>query len=525
MPAFLTLDRVSASTPDGRILFENLTLAVSAERIGLVGRNGSGKSTLLRLLAGETEPASGAITRTARLAMLDQRWPDETISIAKALQISDDLARLARLAAGEGGPEDVAGADWTLERRLAATLTEVGLPGLALERPLATLSGGERTRIAIARLLLRQPALLLLDEPTNNLDAGGRAAIARLLATWRGGAVIASHDRSLLENVDRIVELSPVGVTLFSGGWTAFAGQREAQRAAAEDAVEKAESELKRTGEGVRQQKERKAKKDAAGKAGRFAQGQGKLLLDYRQDRAEASQVRDNRIAERQLAEASAALADARRKLEVLTPLNVVAPSVGLPSHKRVLAFDNVVMERGPRRLFGPLTFKLAGPERVHISGPNGSGKTTLLSLVLGATAPTSGQIRRLEGRIAMLDQYADALDPALTLLANMQAANPELSINDAYAALARFAFRNKGALQAAATLSGGERLRAALACLLAATTPPQLLLLDEPTNHLDIASIEVVEAALRDYDGALIVVSHDPAFITAIGCSREIRL
>jgi ATPase subunit of ABC transporter with duplicated ATPase domains len=148
-----------------------------------------------------------------------------------------------------------------------------------------------------------------------------------------------------------------------------------------------------------------------------------------------------------------------------------------------------------------------------------------MLTLVTGEAAPSSGSIRRLDGRIAMLDQHADALDPALSLLANMQAANPELDDNAAYAALARFAFRNKAALQSVGTLSGGERLRAALACLLSAREPPQLLLLDEPTNHLDIASIEIIEAALRQYDGALVVVSHDPAFVQAIGCERVIRL
>jgi ATPase subunit of ABC transporter with duplicated ATPase domains len=196
-----------------------------------------------------------------------------------------------------------------------------------------------------------------------------------------------------------------------------------------------------------------------------------------------------------------------------------------VPSQKLVLQFENVAMERGGRRLFGPLSFTVIGPERIHLTGRNGSGKTTMLTLVTGEAAPSSGSIRRLDGRIAMLDQHADALDPALSLLANMQAANPELDDNAAYAALARFAFRNKAALQSVGTLSGGERLRAALACLLSAREPPQLLLLDEPTNHLDIASIEIIEAALRQYDGALVVVSHDPAFVQAIGCERVIRL
>jgi ATPase subunit of ABC transporter with duplicated ATPase domains len=525
MSAFLTLDQVSASTPDNRQLFENLTLAVGRERIGLVGRNGSGKSTLLRLIADEVEPASGAIHRDGAIATLDQRWADETVSIAEALEVSEGLARLARMELGEGSEDDAAHADWTLEHRIAQALADVGLSGIGLGRKLETLSGGERTRIAIAKLLLKQPDMLLLDEPTNNLDAEGRKAITGLITLWRGGVIVASHDRALLEHMDRIVELTPVGVAVFGGGWSAFAEQREAQRTAAEAAVEKAEANLRGTSESIQQQKERKARSDARGRAKRARGDAPKMLMDAKQERAEATQVRDNRIAERQLAEANETLDEARRKLEILAPLSVSVPGVGLASQKQVVVFEDVVAERGGRRLFGPMSFKVIGPERIHISGPNGSGKTTLLNLVLGAADPGSGSIRRLEGRIAMLDQHADALDPRLSLLANMQTANPELGDNGAYAALARFAFRNKAALQIVDTLSGGERLRAALAYLLAASEPPQLLLLDEPTNHLDIASIEVIETALREYDGALVVVSHDPAFIEAIGCNREIVL
>jgi ATPase subunit of ABC transporter with duplicated ATPase domains len=525
MSGLITLDNVSAATPDGRTLFSDLTLSVGAERTGLVGRNGSGKSTLLRIIAGEGEPSSGAIHREGEIATLDQRWADETITLAQALEVAEGLARLARMERGEGSPDDASSADWTLEHRIAEALAGVGLAGIGLERRLETLSGGERTRIAIARLLLKQPDVALLDEPTNNLDAAGREAIARLVAGWRGGLVIASHDRALLEGMDRIVELTPVGVTIFGGGWSAFAAQREAQRKAAVAAVEKAEGGLKRAGEAIQQRQERKARRERQGKADRASASHSKMLFDFKQDRAEASQVRDNRIAGRQLEQANEALEEARRRLDVLTPLTVDAPSVGLPAQKQVLAFKDVTVERGGRRLFAPLSFKITGPERIHVAGPNGSGKTTLLNLIDGRTGSSSGTIRRLDGRIAMLDQHVDELDPAASLLANMARANPELSDNGAYAALARFAFRNQAALQLVGTLSGGERLRAGLACLLSAKEPPQLLLLDEPTNHLDIASIEIIEAALRGYDGALMVVSHDPAFIKAIEITRSINL
>jgi len=525
MSAHISLDQVGVSTPEGRALFENLTLAIGAERIGLVGRNGSGKSTLLRLVAGRGEPSSGVINVSGRIGELAQRWPDDTITLAEALGVADGLARLERLAHGEGLADDMAEADWTLEHRVAETLAKVDLPERDLARKISGFSGGERTRIAIARLWLEAPDILLLDEPTNNLDAPGRAAILALIDEWRGAALVASHDRDLLEHVDRIVELTPVGVSVFTGGWSAFAAAREARRAEAAGALDKAESDLRRVKDQVQLQREMKQRKDAAGKAGRFAAGQSKMMLDFKQDRAEASQGAANRLAGRQLSEANEALDKAKARFEILVPLNVVAPSVNLPSQKLVLAFEDVTAEAGGRVLFGPLSIKVTGPERIHIAGSNGAGKSTLLRLIAGERAPASGSIRRLDGRIAMLDQHADALDPSQTLLANMRAANPELNDNDAYAALARFAFRNKKAHQIVSTLSGGERLRAALSVLLAASEPPQLLLLDEPTNHLDIDSIEVIERALIGYDGALIVVSHDPAFISNIGCKREIAL
>ncbi|RYZ14184.1 MAG: ABC-F family ATP-binding cassette domain-containing protein [Alphaproteobacteria bacterium] len=521
----ITFDRVAAKTPGDRTLFEGLTLAIGDERVGLVGRNGAGKSTLLHLIAGRGEPSSGSISISGRVGELAQRWPDDTITLAEALGVADGLARLERLARGDGSEEDMAEADWMLEHRIGETLAKVDLPERDLTRTIKGFSGGERTRIAIARLWLEAPEILLLDEPTNNLDASGRAAILALIDDWRGAAFVASHDRNLLEHVDRIVELTPIGVTLYGGGWSAFAAAREARRASAEGALDKAEADLRRVKDQVQLQREMKQRKDAAGKAGRFAAGQSKMMLDFKQDRAEASQGAANRLADRQLTEANEALDKAKAQFEVIVPLNIVAPSVYLPSQKLVLSFEDVTAQAGGRPLFGPLTFKVTGPERIHVVGSNGAGKSTLLKLIMGQREPASGSIRRLDGRIAMLDQHAETLDDDKTLLENMRAANPELDDNAAYAGLARFAFRNKKAHQVVATLSGGERLRAELACLLAATEPPQLLLLDEPTNHLDIDSIELIEAAMRAYDGALAVVSHDPAFVEAIGCTREIVL
>ena len=524
MPACLTLDSLSLATPDGATLFNNLTLSVGAERIGLVGRNGCGKSTLIAAIAGDVQLAAGAIHTQARIARLEQRF-DETLSLAEALGVADALARLARITAGDGRAEDFDRADWTLEARLDKVLAETGLAGMPLTRRLATLSGGERTRVGLARLLLAEPDLILLDEPTNNLDREGRAAVMALMARWQGGLIVASHDRELLEHVDRIVELTPVGCTLFGGGWSAFAEAREATRARIAAEAETAANRLKATDRRIQQAKERKDRSDARGRAVRARGDQPKILLDARADRAEQTDARGQNLAHRQRGEAENALVEAEAKRDIVTPLAIDLPACGLPASRQIVTVRAVTMAFGDRHLFGPLSLELRGPERVAIAGPNGSGKSTLLKLVTGELEPVSGEITVHTGRIALLDQHVSGLDPDRSLIENMRALAPGLNENDARAQLARFAFRGDDALQAAGTLSGGERLRAGLAAAFAAPEPPELLLLDEPTNHLDIDAVALLETALAQYDGAILAISHDESFLDAIGIERRIVL
>ncbi|HEX2593179.1 MAG TPA: ABC-F family ATP-binding cassette domain-containing protein [Rhizomicrobium sp.] len=524
MPALLTLDSITLTTPDNRPLFSGLTLAFGRERTGVVGRNGSGKSTLLRLIAGELEPAAGTVQRGGRIGMLAQAQADD-LMVAEALGVADALVRLERLENGTGSAYDAAEADWTLEARLEEALAETGLRDMARDRALASLSGGERTRVALARLLLEAPDLLLLDEPTNNLDADGRAAVMHLMETWQGGIIVASHDRALLGHVERIVELTPVGVTVFGGDWSEFVEVRDAVRERAVSDLDKASDALRATERAVQQAKERKARSDKEGRAKRAHRDAPKMLFDYKQDRAENSGARASRLAERQIGERSDALAEARARVEILTPLAIDLPKTNLHGGRELVALHDVLMAHGARRLFGPLSLEIRGPERIAVAGANGSGKTTLLRLITGGLQPTSGEVRRVTDRIAMLDQHVALLDPDMSILDNMRRLNPDLNDHTAHAVLARFAFRNTAALQSAGTLSGGERLRAGLACVFARPEPPLLLVLDEPTNHLDLAAIEVLEASLSDFDGALVVVSHDRAFLDAIGLTRAIEL
>ncbi|GAB5349797.1 ABC-F family ATP-binding cassette domain-containing protein [Alteriqipengyuania sp. 357] len=523
MSPFLTLDSLSAHTPDGRPLFHDLTLTIGAERVGLVGRNGSGKSTLLNMIAGAARPASGSIHGLGTLGVLHQDVPPE-LTIARALGVEDRRGAVQRILAGEGTQDDFANADWSLEKRVEAALAKVGLPTMPLDRRIGTLSGGERTRIGIARLRLDAPDLLLLDEPTNNLDAAGRAAIAALIADWRGGVLVASHDRQLLQAMDRIVELTPIGVRSFGGGWSAFAAAREAERTRAAEESERADAALRSARRSAQERREAKARRDKVGRAVAAKGSEPKIVLDARAERAENTAGREGATSDRLIGEAAKRREEAQSRVEIVTPLIIDMPASGLPSGARVLTLDRVEAAVGTRRL-GPWSLRIDGPERVALTGRNGAGKTTLLRVAAGLLDPVAGEVYRAQGRIAMLDQHLDLLDGDETILANLRARHPELDRESAHAQCARFAFRNRDALRTVGTLSGGERLRAALAVTLAGPTPPWLLILDEPTNHLDIGSLELLEDALRAFDGALLVVSHDPAFLEAIGIERSVSL
>jgi ATPase subunit of ABC transporter with duplicated ATPase domains len=373
-------------------------------------------------------------------------------------------------------------------------------------------------------LLIDKPDLILLDEPTNDLDRAGRDMVAHFIADWPGAVVVASHDRALLEHVDRIVELSPVRVRIFGGGWSAFAAARDAEQQRLAAAVGQAEAELRETRLGAQVARERQARRESGGRTFAKSGSAPRISLGLAKRRAEATTGQVNATGARMIGEAEGKLDAARREVEQVTPLSIVLPATGLPRNRTVLRMEDVVLGRGGRSLFGPLNFAVTGPERVVIEGPNGAGKTSLMKLITGEVEPTSGTVvRGVEA--GYLDQHVALLNDSATIFDNLRASHPDLTENESYAALARFAFRNREASRIVGELSGGERLRAGLACILSGAAPPQLLLLDEPTNHLDVNTIEILENALRDFDGCIILASHDPAFLKAIGVARAIDI
>ncbi|EIM25024.1 ABC-F family ATP-binding cassette domain-containing protein [Microvirga lotononidis] len=525
MPASITLSHLSWSAPDGRSLLSDLDLSFGPERTGLVGRNGVGKTTLLRLITGALPPHAGSVTVHGSLGILRQTVQiDPAGTIASLFGAVDALALLRRAETGEASAEELAGADWTLEARMASALADVGLD-VPPETFLSNLSGGQNTRARLAALIFAKPDFLLLDEPTNNLDRDGRDAVLDLLERWRGGAIVVSHDRELLDTMDAVVELTSLGATRYGGNWSRYRERKALELAAARRDLADAEKRVAEIDRKAQEVVERKARKDGAAKRKRARGDMPRILMNGLKNRSEETSGSNARLAERRRVQAHEEAASARERIEILQPFSVVLAPTHLPAGRTVLAIDAASVGYEPERpILRDLSFTIVGPERVAVTGPNGSGKTTLLALITGQLQAWTGSVKVMT-EFALFDQQVSLLDPSLTIRDNFRRINPDANENTCRAALARFMFRADAALQPVSTLSGGQLLRAGLACVLGGPKPPAFLILDEPTNHLDIDSIEAVEAGLRAYDGALLIVSHDGAFLESVRITRRWNL
>ncbi len=523
MTASVTCTDLSFAWPDGTPVLDHLDAAFGPGRTGLIGANGTGKSTLIRLVAGELPPTSGTVRVSGRVAHLPQDLPlrrgtrvDELLGIDRA------RAALHAIEAGSTDPAhyDALGEQWDVEERAVAVLDRLGLGAVGLDRPVAGLSGGECTLLGLAGRLLAQPDVLLLDEPTNNLDRRGRGRLAGVVADWRGALVVVSHDRELLEGMDAIAELRDGSLRTHGGNLSSYEEVVAVERAAAERMVRAAEGDLRRQKRDLVEAQEKLDRRASHGRdqadrrwhpedrrRGHAAEGGedvGGKMRDLHEDRLAQSRER--------LTEARAAVVDdAEIRLEL--------PGSQVPARRRVARLDEVALEHGPE-----VTLEIVGPERIALVGANGSGKTTLLRTIVGTSAPTSGTVE-VPVPCRYLPQALDLLDDDLSLVDNVARVAPEASPNEIRARLAQLLFRGGRADQRVATLSGGERLRATLGALLLAEPTPQLLLLDEPTNNLDMASIRQLTAALEAHRGALVVVSHDVAFLRDLSPTRWLEL
>jgi ATP-binding cassette subfamily F protein 3 len=495
----------------GNELFEGLSWQINAgERIGLVGPNGCGKSTLLKLLTGELRPDSGDVVRArgARAGYLRQSLPhggertlldellapfenvlklhEELMAQEKLLHTDHSEPQLARYAALQ--EQYTAQDGYTLEARVRMLLADVGFAESDLARNVDTLSGGERGRLELAKVLVQEPELLLLDEPTNHLDITAVEKLEAFLRDYAPGkaVVLVSHDRTFLQSVcNTIVDVATGEIDAYAMRYDAYVAERGKRRERQLMAFRRQQEEIARQEEFIR--------RNIAGQKTKQAQSRRKMLEKLerleRPDDAWGSAVR---IGLR------------------FSAGDHAGPKDAIVAERLELGWD------GAPPLIAPLDLTLYRGDRVGLVGPNGAGKTTLLKALLGQEKPRGGRVTRGPGvRIGYYDQKHRELDDERSLVEEIQSVRPDLTPDPVRNFLARLRFFGDDVFRKVKGLSGGERSRLALGKMM--LVPRNLLALDEPTNHLDLPACEVLEDALADYDGTLLVVSHDRYFLDKV--------
>jgi ATPase subunit of ABC transporter with duplicated ATPase domains len=527
--ALVALNRISFRFDNGVTLFDSLDLLLDSTPTGIVGRNGVGKSVLAQLLAGRLAPSGGTITRHVPVAYVAQQAdgdPHDSTSIAALAGLAAPLAALARLEDGRADADDfdAIGTRWDLAARFRAALDAADLPALDPAGPARALSGGQRARVALIGAFLSEAGLLVLDEPTNHLDQPGRAWLRDQLAQWRGGLAVVSHDRALLADLRRIVELTPLGLRSYGGDYAHYRARRDAEHDAAQAALDHARTERGR----VRRRLEREhdtiqrraagARRDAetanVSRSERFAMKNAavEIMGHVRRDQREHKAALDERVAH------------AAARVEPDTPVLLTLSGTEVSARRQLFTLEHArlpwLADDDPA---ATVSWSASGPLRIALTGPNGCGKSTLLQLLAGLVAPRAGRCDT-HVDVAYLDQRLALLDPARSVVEQLGLLDTPLAEGELRSRLALLQLDAARATLPTGRLSGGERLKAALACALWRGAPAQLLLLDEPTNHLDLESVRAFETALAHFPGALVAASHDDAFLAALAPTHAMR-
>ncbi|MDR2118828.1 MAG: ATP-binding cassette domain-containing protein [Tannerellaceae bacterium] len=528
----IAVSNLSYHFSKGVPLFEHISFYVPpCGKVSVTGKNGSGKSTLLRLLAGQLIPSAGAVRCLSTPYLVPQQTHQAECTgqtVAEALGVDGKINALHAICGGSCDPLyfDLLADDWDVESRCRSALDDWALKDTELHTPMERLSGGEKTKVYLAGLLVHQPGIILLDEPTNHLDFAGRQKLCDCLATCKATVVAVSHDVTLLNQLETTFELSDKGLVLYGGNYAFYRTQKEAEDRALEQQIRSEETALRTARRKAAEVRERQEKRMS--RAGKTTSGIPRILLNARQEKGENTVARLSGKQEDIIAENRRKLAELQQKQSRLCSLKIDVQDAALHRGKRLVTATclNFGYTAGKRLWPTPLNLEIRSGERILIAGDNGTGKTTLVRLLTGELLPSEGNVRIADFSHLCLDQEYSLTKKNITVLELAEASNHNsLPDHEIKLRLNRALFPQDAWNKNCLTLSGGERMRLSLCCLMISNQIPDMLILDEPTNNLDAASLAILTDTVKHYHGTLLIISHDRHFTEQTGITQTIAL
>jgi ATPase subunit of ABC transporter with duplicated ATPase domains len=523
----ISIQQLGYNFPNGTNLFNNLSFIINqGEKIALIGDNGVGKSTLFKIITGELKETSGHTKIEGNIAIVPQIFSLQG-TISECLEIKRIIDAIASVESGNTSEDtfDIIGNNWDIEDQAKNQLNLFKMGYLDLNQDSSTLSGGEKIKLLLIKALLAGADFILMDEPTNNLDITTKQQLLEIVKSIKCGVFIVSHDRELLNNMDKITEMRKDKIRVFGGNYDFYKAikEKEQQDLEKEYSVLKKEQKAKKQEIQDRQKDTSKSIKRGVKKLENKKIDKNQMNKNQmKQVIASSNQKKDN-LATEKMQENSKDMYQIKHQLKE-NKINIPMPQKPF-LRNAILSIKNASFSYDNKRvLLDDLSCHLSGGEKLQIKGNNGSGKSTLIKLILGELKTIKGSVE-LKGKAIFIDQSLSILDKEKSLLDNFLSLNPGAKINDAHKILASFLFKKEQVHKLAEVLSGGELLKACLACILGTEEQPDLIILDEPTNNLDIKSIDILENVLAQYQGSLIIVSHDDKFAKNIGIDKTIEL
>ncbi|MFV0364893.1 MAG: ribosomal protection-like ABC-F family protein [Mangrovibacterium sp.] len=517
--------------PNKKLLFTNINFTVNAiDKIALIGNNGTGKSTLLKIIVGELQYSEGRLKTVSTPYYVPQIFGQYNhLTIAQALRIDKKLNALTNILKGDTSEENfnMLNDDWTIEDRCKEALNYWQLKDLDLSLPMKSLSGGQKTKVFLAGISIHQPEFILLDEPSNHLDTSGRQLLYNFIQTTKSTLIVVSHDRKLLNLLDNVCELSRNGIKVYGGNYDFYKQQKQIENNTLSQDIQSKEKTLRKAKEKERETIERQQKQNSRGKNQQKKEGTPKAMRDKMKNDAEKSTSKLKNIHAEKIGGISHNLKELRSLLPDIGKMKFGFDNSALHKGKILVTATNINFKYDKIQLWeNNLNFQITSGERIALKGQNGSGKTTIIKLILGTFKSKSGTIYRAENKSVYIDQDYSLLDNTLNVYQQTQQFNSSaLQEHEIKIRLNRFLFTKDDWEKSVKVLSGGERMRLMICCLTISNQSPDIIILDEPTNNLDIQNIEILTAAINEYQGTLIVVSHDETFLKQVKIERTIRL